>query len=118
METLKQHKILVIIAILVVVLIAWYILSGSSGDSASKSVITTTTPTDAADRELVSTLLALRSVKLDGTIFSEPAFASLKDFSTQIISEPVGRPNPFAPLSAAASSSADSVHAAKLFTPR
>ncbi len=118
MATLKQHTILIGVATIVVIMIAWYALSGSSGGSASNSVITTASPTDAADRELVSTLLALRSVKLDGTIFSEPAFAGLKDFSTQIIPEPVGRPNPFAPLSGAASSSANSIHAAKLFTPR
>ena len=50
------------------------------------------------DGEIVSTLLQLRAVSLSGTIFSDPAFQGLKDFSTPITPEPAGRPNPFAPL--------------------
>lgn len=53
----------------------------------------------ASERGIVETLLQLRSVSLSGTIFSDPAFIYLRDFGTQIVAEPVGRPNPFAPLS-------------------
>lgn len=51
-----------------------------------------------AERELIDTLLALREVSLDGSIFSNPAFLSLRDFGIQIVPEPAGRRNPFAPL--------------------
>ncbi len=87
--------------ILVAIVIAggvWYGLS-----SAPTSPDLTPTPqtggSSSVDQGIVSTLLTLRAVKLDGTIFSEAAFLRLKDFSTEIVPEPTGRPNPFAPLS-------------------
>lgn len=52
----------------------------------------------AVDSDVVAILLELRSVSLSGTIFSDPAFASLQDFGSPIVQEPVGRSNPFAPL--------------------
>jgi hypothetical protein len=58
-----------------------------------------------ADADIVNTLLELRAVSLSGTIFSDPAFLRLKDFGSQIIPEPVGRPNPFAPLTGSAAAS-------------
>ena len=56
------------------------------------------TKSGAADSDIVQTLLQLRAVSLSGTIFTEPAFVSLRDFGSQIVPEPVGRPNPFAPF--------------------
>jgi hypothetical protein len=55
------------------------------------------------DGDVVATLLQLRAVTLSGTIFSDPAFLSLVDHGKEIIPEPVGRGNPFAPLTPAAS---------------
>ena len=48
--------------------------------------------------DLVALLFRLQSLKLDQSIFTSPVFRSLKDFSQEIPSEPVGRPNPFAPV--------------------
>ena len=59
----------------------------------------------AVDSDVVTILLQLRAVSLSGTIFSDAAFTSLKDFGSQIVPEPVGRANPFAPLTAVASTS-------------
>ncbi|MBI4128945.1 MAG: hypothetical protein HY460_02730 [Parcubacteria group bacterium] len=56
-------------------------------------------PKSELERGLVDTLLQLRSVSLGGAIFTDPAFVNLRDFGSQILQEPVGRPNPFAPLS-------------------
>lgn len=57
------------------------------------------------EKELVATLLALRAVTLDGALFDDGAFLVLTDSSSPILPEPIGRPNPFAPLSGAATSS-------------
>lgn len=116
MSFISQHKLIIAIAVIVIVGGVWYGLSGNS--TSSPALITQTPVAGSADQDLVSTLLALRSVKLDGTIFSDPTFVQLKDFSTQIIPEPVGRPNPFAPLNMNASTSPNSTHAAQLFTPK
>lgn len=55
--------------------------------------------TSPAEREILSTLLELRGITLDGAILTDPSFRSLQDYSTEIVSEPIGRRNPFAPLS-------------------
>lgn len=55
---------------------------------------------DIAERELLSILLDLRRIELREEIFSDSVFISLKDFSQALVPEPVGRKNPFAPLSA------------------
>ena len=118
MSFFTQHKLVAIILILVVLLGAWYALSGSS----TPAPALTTTPVagaSTADQTLIATLLQLRSVKLDGTIFGDPAFTALQDFSTPIVPEPVGRPNPFAPLqSSVAAPPVGSVQNGQIFTPR
>ena len=108
MEFLKHHTLIIIGAVVVLAIAVWWGLSSSS--SAPAPVLTTgnpvpgtlqttaVVPTAPADQDIVATLLTLRAVKLDGTIFADPAFMALRDFSTQIIPEPAGRPNPFAPI--------------------
>jgi hypothetical protein len=59
-----------------------------------------------ADQDLIALLLDLKSISLDEQIFSDPAFQSLSDFSQDLVAEPVGRDNPFAPLGAGAQSGA------------
>ena len=119
MKFFTDHKILVIAGAVLIAAAVWFGLSGG-GSPSSASLVTTqgaNAGMSAADQNLVSTLLALRAVKLDGAVFSEPSFQSLQDFSTQIVSEPVGRANPFAPLQAQGSLSASSTHAAAIFAP-
>lgn len=50
------------------------------------------------DGSLLSTLQELKSIGLDETLFTSSLFMSLSDFGRPIVAEPVGRPNPFAPL--------------------
>jgi len=95
MHFLSQYKMYILLgAAVVIALGAWYVLSEPPQEE-----LTTTSVESGVDKDLVSTLLQLRTVSLTGTIFSDPAFQSLQDFGTQIIPEPVGRPNPFTPAS-------------------
>ena len=48
--------------------------------------------------QVLSALNQLQQLKLDESIFDNPAFKSLKDFSRSIPAEPIGRSNPFAPI--------------------
>jgi len=100
MSTLfSQYKLYLIAIVGVLIAIgAWWMLTGEPQDDA---LLVTESPQGGSlvDKDLVGTLLQLRAVSLGGTIFSDPAFIELQDFGTQIIPEPVGRPNPFAPTS-------------------
>ena len=97
MNFILSHKILVIGIALLVAVFAWFGLSGT-GSGSSSLLTTEVISNEGPEKDLVATLLALRAVKLDASLFSDQAFISLKDFSTQIVPEPVGRPNPFAPI--------------------
>jgi len=74
------------------------VTSSANGTSNTPGGALTPGPVDKDTQQILEILLALRSVKLDDAIFSNNSFISLKDFSTKIIPEPVGRPDPFAPL--------------------
>lgn len=101
MEWIKQHKMLFAGLVIGVIAVGWY---GLTQNAAPEPLLTTVTPISGsptqqtADQELVATLLTLRAVTLSGKIFEDPAFRNLRDFGTTIVAEPVGRPNPFAPL--------------------
>ena len=118
MQTLLRHKLILFVVAIVVAGAIWYGLSGSGSSTSLLSTQTPTVSSDPATQALVTTLLALRAVTLNGTIFSDPSFVSLQDFSTAIVPEPVGRPNPFAPLAPEASASASTTRSAQIFTPR
>lgn len=87
-----------------VALVAWWSLSGDDGSSGAVLATQGDTALASNERDIVDTLLQLRAVSLSGTVFSDPVFSSLQDFGTQIVPEPVGRPNPFAPVSSNAES--------------
>jgi len=52
----------------------------------------------AAGKEILTLLIDLKSIELDGSIFEDGSFKSLEDFSLPIDPEPKGRTNPFAPI--------------------
>ncbi|MCE9541619.1 hypothetical protein K8R03_03635 [Candidatus Kaiserbacteria bacterium] len=115
MGLISQHKFAVIGVIIVVAGGIWYGLTQNSAPEALVTQVSTSSgsPTqDSADQELVATLLTLRAVTLSGTIFQDPAFTALRDFGTTIVSEPVGRQNPFAPLGASGSRTSTSSQSA------
>ncbi|OGG56568.1 hypothetical protein A2680_03095 [Candidatus Kaiserbacteria bacterium RIFCSPHIGHO2_01_FULL_55_37] len=113
MQTLIQHKILLVVTALVIAGGVWY---GMSSTPASPDLAPTATSADVApvDQGIVQILLTLRAVKLDGMIFSDPTFMKLQDFSTEIQPETVGRTNPFAPI---APQSQTSTSSTQVFTP-
>lgn len=98
-DILFKNKLIVGLLVAVVIVVAWYFLRDAGGVQ-EESLLATESFAGAsgADKDLVATLLQLRTVSLEGTIFSDPVFQSLKDFGSQIIPEPVGRRNPFEPL--------------------
>lgn len=93
-QILAQYKFMIVGAAILIALGVWWGLSSTPSDTSALSTEVVSGP----GQEVVDTLLTLRAIKLDGAIFTQPAFAALRDFSTQIVPEPVGRPNPFAPL--------------------
>jgi len=94
----KQNKLLILLgAGIVAAAVIWY---SFMRDKTPAPLLQTQdlTAGNAIESDVVTVLLQLQAVSLSGTIFSDPAFISLQDFGREIVPEPVGRPNPFAPL--------------------
>lgn len=97
MEALKKHKNTLFIILIIAVLFGAYTILFKQGDDGVLSVIEPQGPGVTVERELLALLTELRSIELDETIFNDPSFRSLINFSRPVPPEPVGRDNPFAP---------------------
>jgi hypothetical protein len=100
MSLLKNKIVMLVLAGVVLAGIVWYSFLGGGGVKAPLLTTEDLTAQGAIDSDVVAILLQLRAVSLSGTIFSDPVFRSLQDFGSEIVPEPVGRQNPFAPLGA------------------
>lgn len=106
LNELKKNKILLIAFVVVSLVFAWSML-GRESSSSSSSLLTSAAQTQrgaAVDQDIIRLLLDMRSIRLDGSVFQTPAFVLLRDFGRDIVPEPQGRPNPFAPVSGSAPS--------------
>jgi len=50
------------------------------------------------DKNLLTILLEMKSIRLNEELFNSPVFKSLNDLSIKIEQQEVGRSNPFAPI--------------------
>jgi|GEM_PF-262309 len=73
-----------------------------AGDALAPSAVVASadggTKTEDPKAKVVEMLAKLSSLKLDRAFFDSPIFRSLQDFSVDVVAEPKGRPNPFAPI--------------------
>ena len=74
----------------------YYFLSGSSANVQPSLTATTSGDASAASHDLLVQLSNLHTIKLDPTLFTDPAFLALNDFGVVIPPQPSGRHNPFA----------------------
>lgn len=97
-----MKKIRTILLILLAIAIAFavysYFFTGGDNESLLVSEQVGAGAESAVVQELLALLLELRSVELKGDIFDDPLFKSLEDFGQELVPEPVGRTNPFAPI--------------------
>jgi hypothetical protein len=96
MDFIKKNSVLmgVIVAGLLGLVIYLNFFSGAS----SVDLLATTAEPSPVSQELLTSLSNLYSIKLDNSIFSDPAFLSLTNFGVELPPEAVGRRNPFLPI--------------------
>ncbi len=105
----SKLKNIIIFIVIGGVLVLGYLYFIKKDDSDTSGLVTsvpsttpatdTSTPATAAGGEFLTLLLSVKSIKLNDSIFSDPAFQSLSDSSIQLTPDgSEGRPNPFAPL--------------------
>ena len=102
MNTPKTSKknIVIIVVIIIAAIIGYFYYEGST--PVTNSSLQTTAASDdaqAVGARVLALLNQIRSLKIDTSIFKDPSYMTLRDYSVAIPQENVGRPNPFAPLS-------------------
>jgi len=98
MDILKENKAVIVIIVIIGVILLIYGFSGSGSGGALLTSQNGGVTGSVDERNIIRELNILKDIRLDGHIFQDPAYMSLHDFSRQIVPEPVGRPDPFAPL--------------------
>jgi hypothetical protein len=99
MNTQSSKKTWVWIAIIIIVaVLGYFYFYGSSAPAASGLVQSSPSDSDAVGAQVLTLLNQIQSLKIDTSIFSDPGFLTLRDYSVAIPPESVGRSNPFAPL--------------------
>jgi flagellar capping protein FliD len=107
MDFLKQNKTSIGMGVLL--LVAIYVYMTYFTNPSSPTLTSSDTNGVALSQNLLITLQNLHTIKLDNSIFSDPAFQSLNDFGVIIPQEAIGRRNPFEPLAGTVSSGSGSV---------
>ena len=94
--TRYQNFIFIGIALIVAFGLYAYFFTGDEEPVLKEEAVATLK--NPVDQELIALLLELRGITLDESIFADPVFASLTDFSPALVPEPTGRVNPLAPM--------------------
>lgn len=95
---LNRYKNIIIALVIIVVAFVVYSMFFTGEDARSLIAQDVDPAQTAVEQELIALLLELRSIRLELSIFEDADFQSLTDFSQELVPEPVGRENPFAPL--------------------
>ena len=102
----KYKKVIISVVIIVIVFLGFKFFKKDPVSDAELLTSTTNNSTgnlelEAADvlgAQIIQALNQINTLKLDRSIFTRDIYLSLVDKSEPIPLEPVGRPNPFAPL--------------------
>lgn len=98
-ELIQKAKIpLIVFAALFLCFVGYnvFIKSDENDDALVEYAVTESETRQQLDKDILPLLTLVKNVQFDGTLFSDPTFQSLADFSKPIEPEDKGRENPFA----------------------
>lgn len=90
-----SKKTIYMIVILLVLVGGYFYVSGGEDPASSNSLLLSAGYGGSVDASLLNQLKALQ---IDTSFFKSPEYVSLVDYSVDIATQNVGRPNPFAPI--------------------
>ena len=102
MESNNTTKYLIGALVVTAIIIGYFYFGGGGSTSAVNSgvvpVTATKTTVAQGDPVFLQALLGLRNADMNKDIFNNQILINLKDFSRELVDEPKGRVNPFAPF--------------------
>ena len=93
MKNLEKYKTIIIAAVVFTLAIAAYNYFGAG------EVVSTGAEAQSIGTDLVELNKGLKAVTLDRAPLNTNLYRSLSDWSPALLSQPIGRENPFAPIS-------------------
>ena len=99
----SKKTIVIIIIIIVLAVLAYFYFSGNPSASQSDTLEQSggeqlSQEAEIAGARVLALLNQISSLKIDVSIFNDPVYKSLVDYSIEIPEQKIGRVNPFAPL--------------------
>lgn len=101
MKKTSSLKSVVIVAVIVAVAFLAYYFYKSGNSTESSSLLSSSSGQPDASQigsQVLSLLSQIQSLRIDDSLFSDPGYQTLRDYSVVIPAEDVGRDNPFAPI--------------------
>ena len=100
----QKYKKWIIITLVIVAAFLIYTFFFTGGEESDSLLVANVqqTPAEIVGDEIISALNQIESLSLDRAIFDNPVYQSLKDRSQEIPPEPIGKANPFDPISSSA----------------
>jgi|ETN02SMinimDraft_4_1059925.scaffolds.fasta_scaffold133804_2 hypothetical protein len=98
-EKIKRYKVIIISIVIIILAIFLYqkfVLDKK--EDASINIVAVGGDVNGVGQEMIRLLYELNRIKFDTSIFEDPLFNSLVDHSLEVVAEPLGRPDPFAPI--------------------
>lgn len=102
----NNNKMYAVLGILLIVVVGWYLYSrqkpseiaGESFIIDDPMMLAAGGATGDVGMEILDLLSKIQGLRIDTTLFADPAYRSLSDYTQQVAPQPVGRDNPFAPI--------------------
>lgn len=95
---MKKTTAIFILILVVGAFIYFYMSGGSVNNNSALLQGSSPDVSDNVGVEVLTLLNQIQSLKIDSTLFSEPVYKTLVDYSVPIPAQPIGRTNPFAPI--------------------
>ena len=92
------HKTWIWVTIVIIIAAIGYFYFTGSTAPANTGLVSSNPDSAAVGSQVLSLLNQIQSLKIDTSLFSDPGYMTLRDYSVAIPPVNVGRPNPFAPL--------------------
>lgn len=101
----KYKKVIIVALVLILGFIVWSIFIKEDPEIDSFVTSEQATEVNQLGEEIIRTLNKIDALELDTSVFNNPLFLRLTDYSKPIEIESVGRRNPFEPLGSGGSNS-------------
>ncbi len=87
------QNLIVILGVVLLAFLGYYLYTQNASAQLANGTVDNQVAIETS--QFLDRLVTLQGITLDGTLFADPRFQNLVDFSEPVVPQPVGRDNPF-----------------------